>query len=247
MLFGNNLLYLRKRNSNMTQERLAEKLGVSRQTVSKWESGEAYPEIPKLLDLCDLFRCKLDDLLRQDLAASSNVYYPVRIEQVAGFRMAQYAVISANPEDDSLTVMQQWARKSGLTEASNYVPCRIGWNFPYVSNEQKTRFKLRGYVCAYILPEDFQPACDGPEILNQETANYAVMTIREPFAPEVNRVTQAYQLIMEYLRCNGIKKSAQTGILPCFERIYEKDGAVYMDVYVHCDSNTKTKINTSLL
>lgn len=39
MFLGTNLQYLRKTNGNMTQERLAERMGVSRQTVSKWESG----------------------------------------------------------------------------------------------------------------------------------------------------------------------------------------------------------------
>ena len=53
MFLRTNLSYLRKTNGNMTQEKLAEKMGVSRQTISKWESGEAYPEIPKLMDLCE--------------------------------------------------------------------------------------------------------------------------------------------------------------------------------------------------
>ena len=43
MNFGENLRLLRK-NSKMSQEVLAEKLGVSRQSVSKWEVGSAYPE-----------------------------------------------------------------------------------------------------------------------------------------------------------------------------------------------------------
>ena len=76
MFLRTNLSYLRKTNGNMTQEKLAEKMGVSRQTISKWESGEAYPEIPKLMDLCEVFSCKLDDLLRQDMTSRSSVYSP---------------------------------------------------------------------------------------------------------------------------------------------------------------------------
>ena len=45
MKLGNNLQTLRRINGNMTQEKLAERMGVSRQTISKWENGEAYPEL----------------------------------------------------------------------------------------------------------------------------------------------------------------------------------------------------------
>lgn len=48
MSLGENLQFLRKRN-DITQEQLAEKLNVSRQSVSKWESDTAYPEMDKLL------------------------------------------------------------------------------------------------------------------------------------------------------------------------------------------------------
>lgn len=63
MKFAENLVYLRQ-HYGVTQEGLAEKLGVSRQTISKWEAGTNYPEMDKLLALCDLFNTNLDDLLR---------------------------------------------------------------------------------------------------------------------------------------------------------------------------------------
>ena len=47
MNFGKNLQYLRRLSKNLTQEELAEKLNVSRQTVSKWETNEALPEMDK--------------------------------------------------------------------------------------------------------------------------------------------------------------------------------------------------------
>lgn len=62
-LFGENLQYYRKKQ-NMTQEQLAELMGVSRQTVSKWEAGISYAEMDKVLQLCDLFSCNMDTLLR---------------------------------------------------------------------------------------------------------------------------------------------------------------------------------------
>lgn len=67
MTFGENLQFLRKR-ANLTQEDLAEKMEVSRQSVSKWESGSAYPETETILRLCDLFHCDMDTLLRGDVS-----------------------------------------------------------------------------------------------------------------------------------------------------------------------------------
>lgn len=63
MSFTNNLVYLRE-HYNMTQEELAEKLQVSRQTISKWESGVNFPEMDKVLQICELYNTSLDDLLR---------------------------------------------------------------------------------------------------------------------------------------------------------------------------------------
>lgn len=69
MSFSDNLQFLRK-NRGITQEQLAEKLEVSRQSVSKWESGAAYPETEKLLTMCDMFGCDMDTLMRGDVSKS---------------------------------------------------------------------------------------------------------------------------------------------------------------------------------
>lgn len=66
MSFGTNLQFLRDR-TGMTQEELAERLQVSRQSVSKWESDTSFPEMEKLLVLCGLFDTDLDTLLRGDV------------------------------------------------------------------------------------------------------------------------------------------------------------------------------------
>lgn len=48
-----------------SQESLAEKIGVSRQAVARWESGQAYPELPKLIALSELYNVSLDRLLKE--------------------------------------------------------------------------------------------------------------------------------------------------------------------------------------
>ena len=51
----------------MTQGKLAEKLNVSRQNISKWDQGSVYPEIERLIEICELFQCSIDQILREDM------------------------------------------------------------------------------------------------------------------------------------------------------------------------------------
>lgn len=71
MNLSENLKKIRKEN-NLSQEQLAEKLGVSRQAVSKWESNQAYPEMDKVLQLAQMFHLNVDDLLNQDITEVSS-------------------------------------------------------------------------------------------------------------------------------------------------------------------------------
>ncbi len=52
-----------RKNNNFSQEQLADKLGVSRQAVSKWESGVSYPDMDKIIQICKILNCSLEDLL----------------------------------------------------------------------------------------------------------------------------------------------------------------------------------------
>lgn len=76
MDFSEKLLTLRKAN-NLTQEQLAEKLEVSRQSVSKWESGQATPELEKIVALSAVFDVSTDYLLKSseidDLSVKTNM------------------------------------------------------------------------------------------------------------------------------------------------------------------------------
>lgn len=66
MNLADNLKKIRKDN-NLSQEQLAEKLGVSRQSVSKWESGLSYPEMDKVLQICQLFNLNINELINEDI------------------------------------------------------------------------------------------------------------------------------------------------------------------------------------
>ncbi|MBQ1496173.1 MAG: helix-turn-helix transcriptional regulator [Bacilli bacterium] len=64
--FSENLKKIRKEN-NLSQEQLADELGVSRQAISKWESSVAYPEMDKIIMICNKFNLNIDDLLNKDI------------------------------------------------------------------------------------------------------------------------------------------------------------------------------------
>lgn len=100
--FPQNLSILRRR-AGYTQESLAEALGVSRQAVGKWESGQALPEAATLLTLADLLGCSLDQLMREELTEEPLVPAPTleagedlgyQWEAVSG-HMKQFALMIA--------------------------------------------------------------------------------------------------------------------------------------------------------
>ena len=69
---------------------------------------------------------------------------------------------------------------------------------------------------------------------NQE-ADYAVITVTEPFVQPFERIPNAYKRVLEYLAAGGFKEKPSEQILSCFEHVYQADGVTYMDVYLHAD------------
>lgn len=69
MTLKNRLVQFRK-NAGLSQEDVAEKLDVTRQTVSKWETGQSSPDLDKVLPLCELYNITPDELLRGEEARS---------------------------------------------------------------------------------------------------------------------------------------------------------------------------------
>ena len=72
MTFGEKLSKLRK-EYNYTQEQLADVLGVSRQSVSKWESDLTYPETDKLIEIGRRFECSMDYLLKEEITEKTTL------------------------------------------------------------------------------------------------------------------------------------------------------------------------------
>ena len=221
MSFGKNLQYLRQLSKDMTQEALAEKLGVSRQTISKWEVDAANPEMDKALEICKIFNCSLDNLFREEMDKSSDAYSNLRVEEVVGFRYIEHTVISTDPESDAINRMYRIAKENNIDS-----PRVIGWDFPNLSQEQVNVFHMHGYTAALILPEDITPA--DHEIKEQNTHKYVAIHIDRPFDDPFVTIPGAYHTLNDFIRTNGLEQTGNE-VIPCFETDGEN-----MDVYIAC-------------
>ena len=221
MSFGKNLQYLRQLSAGMTQEALAEKLNVSRQTISKWEMDAANPEMDKALELCRVFNCSLDNLFREEMDQRSSAYTNLRVEEVPGFRYVEHTVISTEPESDAMDRVYKYAREHGDEN-----PKVIGWDFPRLSVEQINVFRMHGYTAAWILPDGLEP--EGLEVRQQAKHRYAAIHIEHPFDNPFSTIPGAYHTLGDYMRTNGLVH-VENEVIPCFEIDGES-----MDVYLAC-------------
>lgn len=229
MSFGENLQFFRRMHEGMTQEELAEKMNVSRQTISKWELNLAFPEMEKAIALCKMFSCSLDELIRESMDLDSEAYTNIRVEKLQPFSYVSYAVISKSPEDDAKNHVKGWAISSGIEK-----PEIIGWDFPFVSQEQINIYHMHGYAAACIIPNDIDLTC--PEMATQESQKYAVITIKDPFKAPFSLIPNAYKTLMRYMEVNNLRHKQAKEILPCFEKEYVIDGIDYMDVYIAAEA-----------
>ena len=221
MSFGRNLQYLRQLSAGMTQEALAEKLNVSRQTISKWEMDAANPEMDKALELCRVFNCSLDNLFREEMDQRRSAYTNLRVEEVPGFRYVEHTVISTEPESDALDRVYQYAKAHG-----DETPKVIGWDFPRLSVEQIKVFRIHGYTAAWILPDGLNP--EGLEVKEQAGQRYAAIHIERPFDNPFSTIPGAYHTLGDYMRTNGLVL-VENGVIACFETAGDS-----MDVYMAC-------------
>lgn len=74
MIFADKLIKLRK-NNGWSQEELAELMGVTRQSVSKWEGAQSIPDLEKIIKLSELFTVSTDFLLKDEIESFDNIKY----------------------------------------------------------------------------------------------------------------------------------------------------------------------------
>ena len=83
MSFQEKLQVLR-RERGLSQENLAESIGISRQAIAKWESGRSYPDVNNLIQLSDLFKVSIDKLVRDEEYGWCSINKEAQINEIDG-------------------------------------------------------------------------------------------------------------------------------------------------------------------
>lgn len=104
MIFGDKILDLRKK-SGLSQEELADKLGVSRQSISKWESSASIPDINRILELGKIFGVSTDYLLKDEIQT---------VEYSGDDEPAQKVRVSLAQANDFLAAKAKYGRQTAL-------------------------------------------------------------------------------------------------------------------------------------
>lgn len=126
MILADKIIELRKK-SGMTQDELAEKLGVSRQSVSKWESAQSTPDLGRILKMSEIFSVSTDVLLKdelsleQNISADSTADVPYAVEAEPPLRPVSMAEASEFLENN---------KKKSFLNALGVGMCIISFGFP---------------------------------------------------------------------------------------------------------------------
>lgn len=222
MNFGSNIQYLRMIHKNMTQEELANQLGVSRQTISKWELNQGNPELSKIKEICSLFNCSSDELLFGNIKIVNKAYSEIEIEIVDAFEYIKYTVISTEPEDDAMNRIRQLAKELNIDH-----PKLIGWDFRHLSQEQINIYHMRGYTAALVLPNGIEIDKKTLAVEERKGHNYVTISIKNPMDNPVHLISNAYKSVFQYVHVNRYTYDHFA-----FESLFQKGNTEYMKIYV---------------
>jgi DNA gyrase inhibitor GyrI len=159
-----------------------------------------------------------------------NSFSDVRIEKLPRMKVAMHKIISSEPENEVFEYMDNWAKESGLLDYKDYNSRKFGWNYPHLSEEEKSK-NFRGYEYCYTLPENFIPKNDGVKILFIESDEYAVLRITDPFSNPFEKIPPAWEKLMDYVN-NSEYKTTRWDNRYTMEEVIEINGITYMDIYI---------------
>lgn len=146
MQIGENIARLRL-NCNMSQSDLADALQVSRQSVSKWETGAAVPELEKLIAISDLFSVSLDELIR---GIPENSTDSVNSRDSAD---SAEATQQAPKQKQQPGELQQYAGYTLLgIGLLCFILCKLDWELKYYAVYLTFPFVLCGVLCFLVRP-----------------------------------------------------------------------------------------------
>ena len=208
MQIGNNIKFLRQKN-NFTQEQLAERLDVSYQAVSKWETNSNTPDISLLPQIASLFHVSIDALFSDNISA-----YHADFQEIE--------------DDDVIRIIQmrgkQILKVTSTLSLQDNPPIEIA--FPRNCNEKTQYFKVEifGHVISdssingdVICHQSIQCATINGDIHSE--GNISVHEINSNGKLICNNISDCYRLHCATIECTGNIDSAN---LTCGQIIYRK-------------------------
>ncbi len=222
MNFGKNIQYLRMMHNNMTQEELSNHLGVSRQTISKWELNQGNPELKKIQEICTLFNCTADELLFGNINIENRAYSEIKIETMEAFEYIKYTVISSEPEDDAIYKIKEIAKSLNINK-----PKIIGWDFSHLSQEQINVYHMHGYTAALVAPSGMSLNKNTLAVEKTKKQNYVTITIKNPMENPFYLISNAYKSVFQYIHVNRYTYGHFA-----FEHPFNREGIDYMKICV---------------
>ncbi len=138
MSLGLKIQTLRK-SKNLSQEAFADIMKVSRQSVSKWELDQTYPEINKLIEIADYFQITLDELLRDN---QSEISSDLKLKEENYYRLNE------TPKDGEKTLLQRIRSMPIRVKLSMYILVTL--LFFYVSYQIGDYTAFSAYLCSAL-------------------------------------------------------------------------------------------------
>ena len=207
MNIGTNIKYLRQK-SRFTQEQLAERLGVSYQAVSKWETDSNTPDISLLPQIAALFGVQIDTLFSDDISA-----YEDGLQEIK--------------DDDVIRIVQMKGRqilKVSTTLSQGDPPIEIA--FPRNCNDRTQYFKVEvfGYVISdgsingdVVCHQSIQCATINGDV--HANGDIKVNEINSSGNLTCNNLLDCYHLECKNIECAGDVNSSN---LTCMQIVYKK-------------------------
>ena len=160
----------------------------------------------------------------------NNTFSAIRIEKLPLMRFGYYVMISPNPETDVMTRMQEWANEHKLFADLANPPRSFGWDFPHLTDEQREKFGLRGYVYGYVLPETFADYSDSVRLLNIEAGEYATLRINDPFRKPFDLIPEGWRRLHDHVTREGLQSGSEHKRY-WMEETLVIDSVTYMDLF----------------
>jgi transcriptional regulator with XRE-family HTH domain len=177
--------------NDLTQEQLAEKLQVSRSTISSWETGRSYPDLEMVIEICDCFNVSLDFLLREDEKMVQKLNFGMKQKRMLIALVALLAVLLVNSVVSTLSFQ---ANPKSLEISSVTMIRDVSYKGEDPERDWNTRINLAmrsKNVFFKPIANDLLIFNDNGNLTIQTNWSFSIFNIFD-----VHRVVQAYQTVL---------------------------------------------------